>query len=109
MKTKKEFYAAQAQVLKALAHPTRLLLLNRLSAKPVCVCELTEAAGCDISTVSLHLNLLRRAGIVQSEKKGNWVFYSLKCRCLLQFLDCITSVVKDSAAAQAKSAAGGAR
>jgi len=109
MQTKKEFYAAQAQVLKALAHPTRLLLLDRLSARPVCVCDLTEAAGCDISTVSLHLNVMRKAGIVQSEKRGNWVFYSLKCRCVLDFLGCITRVVRDNAARQAKAASRGAK
>ncbi len=47
MTKQKEFYAAQAHVIKALAHPTRLLLVDRLAKQPVCVCELTEAAGCD--------------------------------------------------------------
>ena len=48
---------AQAKVLKALAHPTRLLLVEELARKTRCVCELRDAAGLDISTVSKHLSL----------------------------------------------------
>ena len=55
---------AQARMLKALAHPTRLLLVEELARKTRCVCELRDAAGLDISTVSKHLSLLRNAGIV---------------------------------------------
>ena len=58
---------AQAKVLKALAHPTRLLLVEELARKTRCVCELRDAAGLDISTVSKHLSLLRNAGIVEDE------------------------------------------
>lgn len=109
MTKQKAFFDSQAQVIKALAHPTRLLLVNRLTKQPVCVCDLTEAAGCDISTVSLHLNLLRKAGLVSSEKKGNRVYYRLLCPCIMEFLGCITRVVKDNAKRQAKAASGGAR
>ena len=100
------FYESQAQIIKALAHPARLLLVNLLEKRPVCVCELTEAVGCDISTVSLHLAVLRRAGLVVSEKKANKVFYSLKCPCVLEFLDCIMRIVKTNARQQSKVALG---
>jgi len=109
MADKKAFYQSQARVIKALAHPTRLLLVNALSARPVCVCELTEAAGCDISTVSLHLNVMRAAGLVQSQKKANKVFYSLCCPCILDFLGCVTRVVKTSARNQSAALSGGRR
>jgi DNA-binding transcriptional ArsR family regulator len=87
---------AQAKVLKALAHPTRLLLVEELARKTRCVCELTEAAGLDISTVSKHLSLLRNAGIVEDDKRGQQVFYSLKTPCVLNFFQCVESVQKCS-------------
>ena len=83
---------AQARVLKALAHPTRLLLVEELARKPRCVCELRDAAGLDISTVSKHLALLRNAGIVEDEKQGLKVFYSLRTPCVLNFFKCVESV-----------------
>ncbi len=83
---------AQATVLKALAHPTRLLLVEELAQAPRCVCELRDAAGLDISTVSKHLALLRNAGIVEDEKRGLKVFYSLRTPCVLNFFKCVESV-----------------
>ena len=75
MRTKtQERLKAQAKVLKALAHPTRLLLVEELARKSKCVCVLTDAAGMDISTVSKHLAVLRNAGIVEDEKRGLQVF-----------------------------------
>jgi DNA-binding transcriptional ArsR family regulator len=87
---------AQAMVLKALAHPTRLLLVEELARKTRCVCELRDAAGLDISTVSKHLSLLRNAGIVEDEKRGLKVFYSLRTPCVLNFFKCVESVQKCS-------------
>ncbi|MFA5160670.1 MAG: metalloregulator ArsR/SmtB family transcription factor [Elusimicrobiales bacterium] len=109
MTKQKMFYDSQAQVIKALAHPTRLLLVNRLARQAVCVCDLTATAGCDISTVSLHLNLLRKAGLVCSEKKGNRVYYRLLCPCIMEFLGCIARVVRDNARRQARVASGWTR
>ncbi len=83
---------AQATVLKALAHPTRLLLVEELARRPRCVCELRDAARLDISTVSKHLAILRNAGIVEDEKRGLKVFYSLKTPCVLNFFRCVESV-----------------
>jgi ArsR family transcriptional regulator len=97
MRTKTEVrLRAQARVLKALAHPTRLLLVEELARKTKCVCELRDAAGLDISTVSKHLSLLRNAGIVEDEKRGLKVFYSLKTPCVLNFFKCVDSVQKCS-------------
>jgi len=97
MRTKtEERLRAQARVLKALAHPTRLLLVEELARKTRCVCELRDAAGLDMSTVSKHLSLLRNAGIVEDEKRGLKVFYSLKTPCVLNFFKCVESVQKCS-------------
>lgn len=57
-----------------------------------CVCELREVVGADLSTVSKHLAVMRRAGLVDMEKRGLNVFYRLRCPCLLSFLDCVDSL-----------------
>jgi ArsR family transcriptional regulator len=66
------------QLLAALADPTRMEILRELAAAPeVCACDFTSC--CDVSqpTVSHHLKVLRDAGAVTSERRGNWVFYSI--------------------------------
>ncbi len=91
-KQTKAKFELRAKIIKALAHPTRLLLVEELAQKPRCVCELRDAVGLDISTVSKHLTLLRNAGIVEDEKQGLKVFYSLKTPCVLNFFKCVESV-----------------
>jgi len=88
---------ARASILKALAHPVRLFMIEQLSKKSHCVCELTEMVGLDVSTVSKHLSILKNAGLVNVEKKGKQVFYSLRMRCALNFLDCVETVLREQA------------
>jgi len=85
-------YKTQAEILKALAHPTRLLIVDELSAGERCVCELTELVGHEMPTVSRHLSRLKFAGIIEDEKRGAQVFYRLKRRCVMDFFHCIASV-----------------
>ena len=87
-------FEARARVLKALAHPTRLFIVDQLVRGERCVCNLTEMVGADISTVSKHLAVLRAAGIVQDEKRGNQVFYRLRCPCVTDFFGCVEGVLK---------------
>ena len=87
-------YEIRAAIIKALAHPTRLFIVDELGrAGQKCVCELTEMVGADMSTVSKHLAILKSAGIVEVEKRGSMVFYRLRIRCALKFLDCVESVI----------------
>lgn len=90
----KDMFAERARVIKALAHPSRLLIVDELSRGERCVCELTELVGHDISTVSKHLSLLRQSGIVVDEKRGLQVYYRLKTPCVLNFFACIESVIR---------------
>ncbi len=90
-------YEARARVLKALAHPTRLFIVEELSRGERCVCELRGMIGSDISTVSKHLSLLKASGIVQDEKRGLQVFYSLRTPCVLRFFDCVSAVMSSAA------------
>ena len=63
-------YEAQARIVKAMAHPSRLFLVDILSHRERYVRELTEMIGSDMSTVSKHLAILRNAGILEDEKRG---------------------------------------
>lgn len=85
---------ARAKVLKALAHPTRLFIVEELEKDERCVCDLTEMIGVDISTVSKHLSVLKQAGLVADDKRGNLVFYRLRVPCILNFFGCIESVIE---------------
>ncbi|MBN2216659.1 MAG: helix-turn-helix transcriptional regulator [Pirellulales bacterium] len=91
-------YEARARIIKALAHPTRLFIVDELSKHDQrCVCELTEMIGADMSTVSRHLSLLKNAGIIEDEKRGAMVYYRLRMGCVLKFFDCIESVLAHNA------------
>jgi ArsR family transcriptional regulator len=72
--------AALAQVFKALADPVRLRLVSLIGAHQggeVCVCELTAAFDLTQPTISHHLKVLREAGIIDSDRRGTWVYYRL--------------------------------
>lgn len=86
----------RARIIKSLAHPARLLMVQTLTEGERCVCELTGIVGSDMSTVSKHLSLLKNAGIIQDEKRGNQVFYKLKTPCVLNFLGCVERVLEES-------------
>jgi DNA-binding transcriptional ArsR family regulator len=79
----------QARVFKALGHPTRLFMVLELGRGERCVCELQELIGADMSTVSKHLSVLREAHLVQDDRRGSQVFYSLTAPCVLSFMGCI--------------------
>jgi ArsR family transcriptional regulator len=69
---------AWSGVFKALADPVRLRLLSLIASHAggeVCVCELVESFALTAPTISHHLKVLREAGLVDSEKRANWVFY----------------------------------
>lgn len=89
-------YEARARVAKALAHPSRLLMLDALSEGEACVCALTELVGSDQSTVSKHLAVLRHAGLVDMRKAGTMTFYRIKVPCLEGFWGCIETVLSRS-------------
>ena len=85
---------AKAKVLKALGHPTRLWMVERLEDGEKCVCELASAIDADFSTVSKHLSVLKEAGVVEVDKRGKQVFYNLAVPCVLSFMHCVEAVIK---------------
>jgi ArsR family transcriptional regulator len=95
---------ARAKVLKALAHPTRLFIVEELAKSEHCVCELTEMIGADTSTVSKHLSVLKSAGIVQDDKRGLMVYYRLANPCVLQLLGETDAILRCIAASHLEAA-----
>jgi DNA-binding transcriptional ArsR family regulator len=97
-------FEARAQIIKAMGHPSRLFIVDVLSRGERCVCELTKMVGADVSTISKHLSILKNAGIVEDEKRGTQVFYTLKVPCVLNFFSCVETVLKSRAKQQMKCA-----
>ena len=87
---------AKAKILKALAHQTRIYMVEELAKGEKCVCEFVEVIGSDFSTISKHLSILKDAGIVQVDKRGQKVFYSLKAPCIPNFMGCIETIIKSN-------------
>ena len=85
-------YNTQARIIKALAHPTRLFIVDELARGERCVCELTDMVGVEMPTVSRHLSQLKAAGILEDEKRGSQVFYRLRVPCVLNFFKCVQAV-----------------
>lgn len=90
-------HEARAKIIKAIAHPSRLFIIEELAKKERCVGELTEMIGADASTVSKHLSVMKNAGLVTVEKRGNSIFYSLRIPCIMQFIGCVEDVLSNNA------------
>jgi DNA-binding transcriptional ArsR family regulator len=73
---------SRATVFKALADEKRLKILALLRFREMCVCELTAALGLTQPNLSHHVRRLENAGLVRSEKRGKWVYYSLSDEAL---------------------------
>jgi DNA-binding transcriptional ArsR family regulator len=91
----RDVFRQQARVLKALAHESRLLIIDRLSQGECSVGELTKLIGSDQSTVSKHLAVLRAHDIVEDRRDGNVVYYTLLTPCVCKFFACATQVLKE--------------
>ena len=98
----KAHYEARAAVAKALAHGSRLLMLDALAQGELCVSDLTALVGSDQSTVSKHLGVLRNAGLVDLRKEGTQAFYRVRVPCLEGFWGCIETVLAKSLSDQKK-------
>ena len=83
----------KCNIIKALAHPVRLMIIEELDKCDKLFSELFIMFDCDKSTVSKHLLVLKNAGIVSGKKKGLDVLYKLETKCILEFLDCINRII----------------
>ena len=93
---RRQVYEARARVAKALAHPSRRLILDVLQQREMCVGELTPLVRADQSTVSKHLASLKNIGLVADRKEGSMCYYRVTCKCLPGFFSCIESVLEEN-------------
>lgn len=93
--SQQDLIARRVEVIKSLAHPSRMLIAETLMSGEKCVCDLQALVGADMSTVSKHLTLMRKAGVLTCEKRGLNIYYSLACTCLGTFLRCLDELVPE--------------
>ena len=96
-------YEARAKIAKAMAHPSRLLMLDLLQKQEMCVSELTDQVGADQSTVSKHLAILKEVGLIGVRKEGALSYYRVTCGCLDGFFSCMETVLLSDVKGRQKS------
>jgi DNA-binding transcriptional ArsR family regulator len=84
----------RAEILKAMAQPTRLKIIEFLSDGERCVCEISPAIGEEQSNTSRHLNLMQAAGVLSRRKDGLKIFYAIKHPEIMEIVDTVTRIVK---------------
>ncbi len=92
--SKEEFYQLHAHLCKALAHPTRLLIIDELRDGPRSVSELVERIGLRQSNLSQHLGILRDQRLVIPRRDGQTVYYSLRDPRVTQAFDLLRQVLR---------------
>jgi len=90
----KELVEFRAEILKALAQPTRLKIIDFLRDGERCVCEIFPAIGEEQSNTSRHLNMMLAAGVLSRRKDGLKIYYAIKHAEILEIIDIVTGVVK---------------
>ena len=83
----------QAEVLKALAHPLRLAVVQYLAKEEKCVCEIVDYVGTSQSNISKHLSIMKKVGILSDRKEGLSVYYRLNMPCALNFFQCVQDII----------------
>jgi len=94
-KTQKLSIQTKSEIFKALGHPTRLQIVEKLADGEQCVCDLLEMFNVEMSTLSRHLSVLKNAEIVIDERRGKNIFYSLRCFCILDTIECMEKVLAE--------------
>jgi len=79
----------RTEILKALAHPVRLGLVETLSDKRLCVNDLAGLFPVDRTTISKHLAVLKEAGVLEDQREGREIYYHLRVPCLEEFISCL--------------------
>lgn len=101
-------YGPLARVLKAVADPIRLAILDQVRDGERSVQQIAEGVGAERSNVSRHLAVLAAAGVLTSRKNGVKVFYGLRTPCILSLFTCVCNVI-EADVREAQAAVGHAR
>ncbi|MBI5250371.1 MAG: winged helix-turn-helix transcriptional regulator [Desulfomonile tiedjei] len=89
----KERLRLKADVFKAMGHPLRLGIIEFLQHGEMCVCDIVDHVGTEISNISKHLSVLKKAGIVADRREGLKIMYRLTMPCAIDFARCVEGVV----------------
>jgi DNA-binding transcriptional ArsR family regulator len=95
---KQGLYEHQAEVIKAVAHPVRIAIVDFLKDREQCVCDIVTHVGAQRSNVSRHLAVMVNAGVLSFRKEGLKVIYKLETCCMPEFLGCVAKVVEQRTA-----------
>lgn len=93
---KEPAYTRKANILKALAHPLRLQIIDILAKESITVTELSKRMDEVQANVSRHLSILKREEIVDFDKKGVATFYKIKYDCIMNTFICLDEIIKES-------------
>jgi DNA-binding transcriptional ArsR family regulator len=93
-----DLYELQAEVIKAVAHPVRIAIVEFLKDQEQCVCDIVTHVGAQRSNVSRHLAVMVNAGVLSFRKEGLKVIYKLETCCMPEFLGCVAKVVEQRTA-----------
>ena len=91
----KKLYEIKANIIQAVSHPIRLAIADFLKNGEQCVCDIAKAIGAERSNVSRHLGVMLKGGVVGCRKDGLKMIYSLKTTCVLNFLACVSEVIRE--------------
>ncbi len=86
----------RANIIKAMAHPVRLMIVEFLKKGDHSFSEIFDLFQLDKSTVSKHLLVLKEAGIISSRKEGAEMIYKLDVPCITDFFTCVTAVIESN-------------
>jgi ArsR family transcriptional regulator len=92
----------RSRIIKALAHPVRLMMVELLKDGELPFSKINETFPSDKSTVSKHLLVLKEAGIVSSRKSGSDAIYRIEVPCITDFFGCVTAVIQSNVNKQQK-------
>ena len=98
----KEEFEVRARVMKALASPVRLQIVDELSRGERCMCELLPLFNISKSTLSRHIAALRQVGIIAERREGARSFLKLQTPCIMQIFDCAMAVIRAEAKEKTK-------
>ena len=92
----KEFYKLKGEIIKALANPIRLMIVDALRSGEKSVSQIIEITKEEQSNISKSLGILKSNGLIKDRKEGSSVFYSLKICCINEFFCCLDSIISEN-------------
>lgn len=92
----KEFYKLKTNIIKALANPVRLMIIDCLRDGEKCVCEIVEQLKEEQSNISKSLGILKSNGLIKYRKEGLNVYYRLNLCCINEFFCCLDNIITEN-------------